>query len=241
MKRSLQILLFILPVYLLIACTKGDKNTSIRPSGDPVTGTDTTVHSYLALGDSYTIGQSVTVAERFPVQTIALLKQQGIKFTDAEIIATTGWTTGDLISNMQTTPPKKTAYDIVTLLIGVNNQFQGRSQDEYRIQFEQLLNSSIQYAGNKKSHVIVLSIPDWGVTPYANGYNRQLIAAQIDSFNLINKQIAIQKGVSYIDITPATRLAATDPTLVTYDGLHPSGKEYALWASPLANLIRTVL
>jgi len=234
--------LLVIPlIVLLMACTKGDKNTSIRPTGGPATVDDSTQRSYLALGDSYTIGQSVDISQRFPVQATTLLKQQGIQFSDAEIIATTGWTTADLAAALQTTSPKRPAYDIVTLLIGVNNQFQGRSQSEYRQQFEQLLDASVQYAGNKKNHVIVLSIPDWGVTPYASGYNRQLIAAQIDSFNLINKQVATQKGVGYIDITAASRLAASDPSLITYDGLHPSGKEYAVWASLLANKIKMVL
>lgn len=195
----------------------------------------------LALGDSYTIGQSVLPAERFPAQTINLLFKDSIFFNAPEYIAVTGFTTGNLINFINYNPPTKSTYDFVTLLIGVNNQFQGRSQAEYTTEFTALLNTAIQYAGNRSFRVAVLSIPDWGVTPFANGRDRALIAKQIDSFNVINKQIALSKSVHYINITPSTRLAATDITLLATDKLHPSGKEYEKWAILLAAVIKTVL
>ena len=200
-----------------------------------------TIYSYLALGDSYTIGQSVSVIERYPVQATELLSYDSIKFYLPEIIAQTGWTTANLLNRINSTPPLKTTYDIVTLLIGVNNQYQGKTQEQYRTEFRMLLNKSIQFANNKINRVIVVSIPDYSVTPFANGYDKAKIAAQIDSFNLINKEISQAAGVGYLDITPSTRMAATDTELVAYDGLHPSGKEYAKWAGRLAPMIKAAL
>jgi lysophospholipase L1-like esterase len=197
--------------------------------------------TYLALGDSYTIGQSVAIEARFPVQTVKYLTDQGIKFDAPEIIAQTGWTTANLIGSLDVAAPTKPAYDIVTLLIGVNNQYQHRTQKEYADQFLLLLNRALVYAGNEKKRVIVLSIPDYGVTPYASGSDRALIAKEIDSFNLINKAIAIQSGVNYLDITSASRLAANDKTLIATDGLHPSGLQYKLWAEGLVPIIKSVL
>ncbi|MBP6025423.1 GDSL-type esterase/lipase family protein [Ferruginibacter sp.] len=236
MRRILVITLSFAAVYLLLACKKQTVTAYVAPQISPVL-----YKNYLALGDSYTIGQSVTAAERFPAQTINILSKDSINFNVPECIAQTGWTTRNLISAVNTAPPSKTTYDFVTLLIGVNNQYQGRSQAEYTAEFTELLNTAIQYAGNRTKRVAVLSIPDWGVTPFANGRDRALIALQIDSFNVINKQIALAKGVNYIDITPSTRMAATDISLVATDGLHPSGKEYNKWAVLLAAVIKSAL
>src|ERR1043165_9872420 len=163
-------------------------------------------YSYLALGDSYTIGESVPSADNFPNQTVTLLKASGLDFRSAEIVAKTGWTTDELqnnINNHTFSPP----YDIVTLLIGVNNQYRGRPVDEYEPQFENLLKQAIQFAGNKADHVIVISIPDWGVTPFASGRDRDQIAREIDAYNAANKTLSDQYKVNYIDITPWTREA----------------------------------
>jgi lysophospholipase L1-like esterase len=200
-----------------------------------------TISTYLALGDSYTIGQSVAADDRYPVQTIQLLFNDSIKFDPPEIIAQTGWTTANLLNRINSSPPTKTTYDIVTLLIGVNNQYQGLSQDQYRIEFTTLLNKAIQFAGNKTNRVIVLSIPDYSVTPYAANYDKLKISTQIDSFNLINKAVSLAADVGYLDITASTRMAATDTTLIAYDGLHPSGKEYSKWAAWLAPMIKEAL
>jgi lysophospholipase L1-like esterase len=213
---------------------KNDTVVTVTPLPD-------TVFSYLALGDSYTIGQSVNVADRYPNQTTALLLKDSIKFFPPEIIAQTGWTTTNLLNKINTSPPAKKTYDIVTLLIGVNNQYQGLSQQQYRTEFTSLLNRSIQYTNNNAKRVIVLSIPDYSVTPYASGSDKIKIASEIDAFNMINKEISLTAGVGYLDITPSTRMAATDPELVAYDGLHPSGKEYAKWASRLYFMIKEAL
>lgn len=232
---------------MLYSCTKEDKDpgrTYMYPAPVPVVpvATDTaSPRSYLALGDSYTIGQSVAVAERFPMQTARYLTDQGIKFDTPEIIAQTGWTTANLLGALASAAPSKPSYDIVTLLIGVNNQYQHRSQQEYAEEFLILLNKALAYAGNIKKKVIVLSIPDYGVTPFASGSDKASIAREIDSFNLINKTIAGQAGVNYLDITPASRLAANDRSLIATDGLHPSALQYKVWADGLLPIIKVAL
>ena len=197
--------------------------------------------TYLALGDSYTIGESVAAADRFPMQLVAQVKQEGIHFDAPEIIAVTGWTTGDLIHHIEKNPPEKERYDLVSLLIGVNNQYQGRSLDQYKREFGLLLEKSIRFAGGLPGHVAVLSIPDYSVTPFAQGSDRVAIAHAIDSFNQINRAISLQYQVRYIDITEESRKAGSDAGLVAEDGLHFSGKEYAIWAGKLSKLIRQVM
>ncbi len=193
--------------------------------------------SYLALGDSYTIGQSVPEADRFPVQTAGILAGSPVYMASPVIIAQTGWTTGNLLNALAQNPVTRT-YDYVTLLIGVNNQYQRRSQAEYRIEFEQLLNKAIQYAGGKKHRVFVLSIPDYSVTPFGQNGNPAQTSREIDDFNAINKAITLAAGISYTDITPISRGAKTDPSLTASDGLHPSGKQYLQWAQLLAPKMR---
>ncbi len=213
--------------------------TNVLPAANVVS--DTTQRFLLALGDSYTIGQSVPEANQFPVQTVKYLNAQGMNFFAPEIIAHTGWTTGNLLSSLADAAPVKQTYDIVTLLIGVNNQYEHGSQQQYADEFLTLLNKAIQFAGNNKKRVIVLSIPDYSVTPFANGSNKDLIAKEINAFNAINKKIAEQAGVNYIDITGFTRLAASDASLIASDGLHPSGIEYQIWAYQLLPVIKTAL
>ncbi len=200
--------------------------------------TDPSAKTYLALGDSYTIGQSVSEAERFPNQTVQLLRSQGIKINDPKIIATTGWTTKNLIDAINAYSLQNN-YDVVSLLIGVNNQYQGKSINEYKSEFTLLLNRAIQYTGNRPTHVFVLSIPDYSVTPFAQGSDKAKIATEIDQFNAANKAISLQLGVNYLDITSISR--EPDPALLANDGLHPSGKQYQRWANLFAPLIKQVL
>ena len=202
-----------------------------------MTNQQNTAKTFLALGDSYTIGQNVPSNDNFPSQTVQLLKSSGYDFKPAEIVATTGWTTDELqnsINNRSFTPP----YDIVTLLIGVNNQYRGRPVDTYKPEFENLLKQAMQFAGGKANHVFVLSIPDWGVTPFASGRDRDQIAREIDEYNAANKTISENYKVNYIDITPWTREAANDLSLIAGDGLHPSAKEYARWAQKVFAAIK---
>lgn len=200
---------------------------------------------YLALGDSYTIGESVQEAERFPNQLASLLESshqltKSIGGIEVSIIARTGWTTQELwegIQARQIDPP----YDLVSLLIGVNNQYRGYDINEYRTQFAFLLNKAIEYAGGDSNRVIVLSIPDWGVTPFAGGRDRGQIAKEIDEFNAVNRDETERSGAHYIDITPISREAVNDLALVASDGLHPSGKMYGMWAEKALPVVINIL
>lgn len=200
-----------------------------------------TTYTYLALGDSYTIGEGVPAEDNFPHQTVSLLKKAQIDVLPPNIIAKTGWTTDELQDAINIAKPD-TTYNIVSLLIGVNNQYRGRSPEEYTTQFEQLLKQAIHFAGNTPSHVFVVSIPDWGATPFAEGRDRAQITKEIDAFNVINNSIATQYNVHYIDITPGSRDVTNDLSLViTADHLHPSAKEYSKWAVKLSAAIQESL
>lgn len=199
-----------------------------------------TTYSYLALGDSYTIGENVPIYDSFPYQTVQLLRKGGYSFYAPEIVAKTGWTTDELQAGIANNK-LLSHYDIVSLLIGVNNQYRGRSLQEYTEHFEALLKRAIAFANNKNKHVFVLSIPDWGVTPFAKDRNSVTIAHEIDSFNAVNKLFAEKYNVHYIDITPGTRLAANDTTLLAGDQLHYSGKEHGHWATKLAEAIQKII
>ncbi len=199
---------------------------------------------YLALGDSYTVGEMLPPQDNFPNQFYAMMKNDSVNFQFPRIIARTGWTTDELeggIVAANNADPLRSTYDFVSLLIGVNNQYRGRSVENYKPEFEELLKKAIDYAGNKAEMVVVLSIPDWGVTPFADGRDRAQIAREIDTYNAANKQIAEQYHVHYIDITPWTREAAADISLLAPDGLHPSGKEYKRWAGSLAVLFKQLV
>jgi lysophospholipase L1-like esterase len=187
---------------------------------------------FLALGDSYTIGESVPEAERWPVQLTAMLALRGVRVTGPTIIAKTGWTTDELSAGIDAAHPTG-KYDLVTLLIGVNNQYRGRSLDEYRAQFRALLTRAIGFAGGTAARVVIVSIPDWSVTAFAanSGRDRAKTSAEVDAFNAVAREEGTNAGAHYVDITPESRHAAADPVLVAGDGLHPSGKMYAEWAA----------
>jgi lysophospholipase L1-like esterase len=209
--------------------------------------------TWLALGDSYTIGEGVLPEENFPNQTVALLnktadgawsRRQGFtqtpsavenpdcgyyNFTPPEIIATTGFTTDELDKAIDEANISK-QYDIVSLLIGVNNQYRGRSIENFEMGFEKLLQRAIQFANNKPRHVFVLSIPDWGVTPFAEGTDRKKIAEEIDAYNVVCKNAAQKLNTHFIDITTSQRIDGGKDEFLAADKLHPSGKEYAKWA-----------
>lgn len=197
-------------------------------------------YTYLALGDSYTIGEKVQTEENFPNQVCSILNTNGITVKSPKIIAKTGWTTGELADAIKKEKVRR-SYDLVTLLIGVNNQYRGLQISDYSPEFESLLKQAIKFAGNEPTHVVVLSIPDWGVTPFATGRDRVQIAKEIDEFNSENRTIAAKYKVHYIDITPDTRKAELDPSLLAEDGLHPSGKEYTIWADQVAAIFREII
>lgn len=192
--------------------------------------------TYLALGDSYTIGEQVLLEENFPHQTVALLNG---KLSIPQIIATTGWTTDELDAAI-TAANITTTFDIVSLLIGVNNQYRERTINNFEIEFEHLLQRGIEFANNKSTHVVVLSIPDWGVTPFADGRDREKIATEIDAYNLVCKIAAQKFNTHFIDITTAQRLDGSKEEFLAADKLHPSAKEYAKWAKRLAEKINAI-
>jgi lysophospholipase L1-like esterase len=191
------------------------------------------MYTYLALGDSYTIGELVPAKENFPHQAVDLLAKKKMSVTNPVIIATTGWTTDELAASIREHNIHET-FSFVSLLIGVNNQYRGRSVENYRQEFEQLLNQSIGFAGGKANHVFVLSIPDWGATPFAEGRDRAKIAHEIDAYNAAKKEITLAHHCHYIEITASTRHNGQNPEYLVSDGLHPSGKEYGIWAERLA-------
>jgi len=182
---------------------------------------------YLALGDSYSIGEGVPEAGRWPMQLAARLRRDGLALDDPTIIATTGWTTDELSAAMDAavfTPP----YELVSLLIGVNNQYRGRDGEDYRGEFRRMLERAITLAGGRAERVLVLSIPDWGVTPFAQASGRDVsrIAYELDVYNVIARDEVAARGARWVDITGISR---EHPGLLAEDGLHPSAAQYALW------------
>ena len=195
--------------------------------------------TYLALGDSYTIGEAVEIEDRYPVQLAELLRKEGMAINDPEIIATTGCTTDELMKGIEKAGIEDT-FDIVTLLIGVNNQYRKRSTEAYRSNFKRLLRIAKRFAKGHKKHVFVLSIPDWGVTPFGKE-NLAIITPEIDKFNAVNKEESLKFGVHYIDITPSSYGALEDLSLVASDNLHFSGKLYGQWANIALPIVRNEL
>jgi lysophospholipase L1-like esterase len=216
-------------------------------------------YSYLALGDSYTIGEQVLPKENFPNQTVALLnktagdsdnRRQGLQpltglqqdsdggynFTAPKIIAQTAWTTDELDVAIDAANISSD-YDIVSLLIGVNNQYRGIKVKDFKIEFEHLLQRAIQFTGNKPNHVFVLSIPDWGITPFAEGRIPKEIADEIDAYNLVCQNAATAFKTHFINITDLQRADGNKMEFLAPDGLHPSAKEYKKWAGKLAEAI----
>lgn len=201
------------------------------------------VDTFLALGDSYTIGEAVLLHESFPYQTIQLLRSDINSkriFAAPEIIAKTGWTTDELLHGIESRNLLST-YNWVSLLIGVNNQYRGKSISEFENDFEVLLKKAIQFAGGNPSHVFVLSIPDWGRTTYAKERNAEVITKEIDAFNAVCGRLSNQYKINFIDITESQRTDAEQDGFVAEDGLHPSGKEYAKWAIQLSKGIQDII
>jgi lysophospholipase L1-like esterase len=209
---------------LLLAVNLGCHQKDNTPDPTP---TPPAALTYLALGDSYTIGQSVAENERYPVQLADSLRAHGEDIGYVKVIAKTGWTTDELANGIASANISDSTYSFVSLLIGVNNQYRGRPVSSYRPEFEALLDQAIAFAGGNVDRVFVVSIPDYAYTPYGNG--SPSISAGIDAYNAANREIATQRGVRYFDITPISRKGLEDPTLVASDGLHPSGKQYQQW------------
>jgi len=230
-------------VLAFFACTEQEIETDVfiepeQPMEEEknVGGTFT----YLALGDSYTIGESVNPDFRFPVQLAEKLTEKGLVITEPKIIARTGWTTDELNEAIEAAKITE-EFNLVSLLIGVNNQYRGRDTAEYRTEFSDLLKQSIGFAKNRPGHVIVVSIPDWGVTPFGQSFGAATIAKQINDFNRINADESQKEGVRYVEITGISRRAKDEPELVAADGLHPSAEMYRLWVEEILPVAEDIL
>lgn len=196
--------------------------------------------SYLALGDSYTIGESVPLHEGFPYQVVQLLRKKGLHFHAPEVVAKTGWTSFELADHILHTQLNE-QYDFVSLLIGVNNQYRGLAVADFREEFDYLLKKAIHFAGNKPERVMVLSIPDWGVTPFAAGKDSKAISEAIDSFNKVCEEATNKIGGHFMNITTQTRKAKDDITLLASDQLHYSAKSHAVWAEQVVKIIEKTI
>ncbi|MCH6200897.1 SGNH/GDSL hydrolase family protein [Aquiflexum sp. LQ15W] len=198
-------------------------------------------YTYLALGDSYTIGEGVEEPGRYPNQAVEILKSKGLILENPTIIAKTGWTTDELDQGIEAAGIQGKTYDLVTLLIGVNNQYRGRAVSDYETEFRKMLTKAIRFAKGNANHVVVISIPDWGVTPFATdrGTDREKVAKEIDAYNMAKERISKELGVYYIDITEEYRKIGALPEMVVEDKLHPSALVYKSWAEKLANVILT--
>ena len=194
---------------------------------------------FLALGDSYTIGQSVEINERWPVQFLKELKTSTSAIDTLQIIAQTGWRVDQLkeaMNNSDLQPP----YGLVSLLIGVNNQFQGQDAVGFRPEFIEILEKSLKLVENRTERLFVISIPDWGSSPYGASLNREKISKEIDDFNTVLKEESEKRGIRYFNITTISRRALTDNSLIASDRLHPSGKMYKLWVDKIIPVISKI-
>lgn len=214
--------------FVMLSCQK-PASLEILPTDD------STSISWLALGDSYTIGQGVNTKERFPAQTLDLLKLRSIKTAQLTYIATTGWTSAELDKSIS--QQNLTNYDFVTVLIGVNDQFQGIDTSTYSKNFKSILNRAIQATRGESQHVLVLSIPDYSLTPEGKKLDTTKIKREIDLFNSLNKKVAKDFKCQYLDITVLGREAKSNPSWVAKDGLHPSAMAYKKWSEQINSFI----
>jgi lysophospholipase L1-like esterase len=212
-----------------------DLNESISNTNENELSSEnnTTITNYLALGDSYTIGESVNENERWPEQLVGLLNKSGKNINKPKIIAASGWTTAELDAAIERDDIQQ-QFHIVSLLIGVNNQFTGSSLEDFRLEFRELLNKAIKFGFNNPTNVFVVSIPDWGVTPSGQDFDTVKITNEINLFNDVIREESTNRSVRFVDITDISRKALNDEIYVAEDGLHFSGAMYKLWAEEIA-------
>lgn len=229
-------ILILLLFSFFAACT----NTAISTTNEEPMPEPVVPIRYLALGDSYTIGESVPSDKNYPNQLVTALRNAEVSMEDAQIIAKTGWTTDELNAAIQEASPD-TTFHIVSLLIGVNNQFRGWSMATYTVEFEDLLKQAIRFANGDQSKVFVVSIPDYAYTPYGQSHEPDNISKGIDDFNDINRTITKKYNISYFDITPISRKGIVEPILVATDKLHPSGEQYTRWVELIVSDIQKMV
>ena len=223
-KRFLGLMMLVISV---AGCTNSG-DSSIQNMDETEEQENQKTATFLALGDSYTIGEAVEEELRWPVQLADSARENGFNIQEPRIIATTGWTTSELLEGIESANIEGEKYDFVSLLIGVNNQFRGQDIEIYRKEFEELLDMAISFADSNARRVFVLSIPDYGVTPFGKR-NAEKIAEELDQYNNIASRFCTEKNVTYFYITDISREAADNPDLIASDNLHPSGKMYTRW------------
>lgn len=230
-------------VLLVTACTAAGERgeTAVSETETQVTEREGPAR-FLALGDSYTIGESVASDQRWPVQLVRKLRAEDIEIRSPRIIAKTGWTTDELADAVQAAEFEH-RFDLVSLMIGVNNQYRGRGVDNFRDELDQLIERAIRLAGGASDRVIVISIPDWGVTPYARKDERSAskIAEEIDAFNDVTRELAKRHGTRHVNVTDISREVEDDILLVANDGLHPSPQQYRRWTKRILPVVREIL
>lgn len=210
------------------------------PNNAKITETKEKPIRILTLGDSYTVGEGVDESESWPALLYKALSVEGHSLEKPTIIAQTGWTTGDLLAVLQNAKPQG-LFDLVTLLIGVNNQYQGGDIEIYQAEFRELLGVATRFTGGYPSKVLVMSIPDWGGTTFNQDYDPFQISAEIDQFNIINKKVCLATGSQYLNITPISREVVDDPAMLAADGLHPSRKMYSIWMKAMLPTVHQIL
>lgn len=221
----------------IVSCDTSDTLAEIDdPSEKEETPNTNAAITFLALGDSYTIGQGVAIDDSWPMLLESRLLAEGFD-VETEIVARTGWTTGDLLNALSNNQPSADQYALVSLLIGVNNQYQGKSQQEFSAQFEDLLKKAIALASDQADRVFVLSIPDYSVTPFGQSGDPDQIQQELDEFNEVKKEITASYDVQYFNITDLSRRAANDLSLLASDQLHPSASMYSLWVSRIESTV----
>jgi len=225
---------YLLILLLFFSCNQSEKSIS----DDPVLPKEPI--RYLALGDSYTIGESVMVEERYPIQLATMLTNDSFAVDETKIIAKTGWTTGELQAAINQEKPDSN-YQLVSLLIGVNNQYRGNSIDVYAKEFEGLLQQAVAFANGEKEKVFVVSIPDYAYTPFGQNADSEAITKGVSGFNVVNKQITDQYNIAYYNITPISQEGIEKPVLVAQDKLHPSGEQYRIWVESFYEDVRKQL
>lgn len=231
MRSNLPKMRKILPIltltFLLVSCVDSQEEKKVIKETDELT--------YLALGDSYTIGESVHSSLRWPVQLSDTLRKRGIPINHPRIIARTGWTTADLLAAMDKRLEDET-FDLVSVLIGVNNQYQGKSITQYEEELREIFNRAIQRSASGAEGVFAVSIPDYGATPF--GADRaEEVAKEIDEFNLVFRRVSEEFEIDFYNITPVSKRARTIENLTASDDLHPSGKMYSLWVEEIADKV----
>lgn len=223
-------------IFILMMACSAENPTNMEPDNL----IDKSKYRYLSLGDSYTIGESVAPEERWSMILTDMLRKNNVNIADPEIIARTGWTTAELMDGIKNRNPKG-PYNLVSLLIGVNNQYRGQSLERYRTELQELLQQAIGFAGGNIERVFMLSTPDWGVTPFAKGSDQAKTASEIDAFNQVAKEECERLGIAFVDITPISRTAKNDISQIANDGLHFSGKMYRQWAEKALPTVQRLL